>query len=491
MICPKCNSNIADGAAVCPVCSFTFSSDAGDGQTPVNNKKEEKVYYGYGKEYAKTKYNKKKRRRRVWSVIIPLTVMIAVVAAVILSFDFLVGFYKKTFCSPDEYFEYVMDRDMGDDHSGSIRGQLESFSKNVNGGVEVRFDDRSYLAYREDTERENRTSPSYGVSGLDGLRLTGVAKEAGTALGLYAGNDALAVFDLVGDYSKTSETVPVKIEGGYYVFYGVRVSADELLASLPSDKELDKFSQKYIDIIFEHCTGVRKATEEFGIGGVDQKLVMLEVNFGRSDMLDLKKEMMTELARDKTFRGILKNIEKKAKKSGAADGDFDILSKFDAQMKSVLDKIGEARTNVGIIVNTVRYRVFVDDAHTIVGRELTVSDKRQLYYLITREDEEFGIEFKIDSMDGTGYGTVEDGVYNGTLSAIDGGVDMLEMDIKGIKMTESGITDGKVVLKPKKRLIQDIGLPADFSRLGVVCEASFGEEKMLINVKATAEDENE
>ena len=476
MICQRCGTKYDDNAAACPVCSqpslqYVYTSPQ-KGTAPQTA---ETAYYNYGQEFSETKYNKRKRRKKATSVIIAVSVAAVLAAVFLLNFNVIVGFCLKTFASPDVYFAYVEKR------AGSTDALLDGYADIIeNKLTETATEGKISLNLGEKVKKDIGGDD---YSWLDDFYLSASSSADGnlnkTELQAFAGDSMLLGVQLYvdgesGDMILGLPGLTDKYVSGIANKNGT-LTTGELSEILPSEKEMKSISSRYLKIVKEHSGGIRRATEDFVIDGVEQKLSMLELNFGRSDMIDLIHSIATELKGDEQVLVIFDRLTQKLKEKDATEPDADFRKDFIDELDELLQTLDDARTDVEINIPTFRYRNFVTMSHDIVGKEITVDGKNVLYFVNVRDGKEIGSEIRIGSVvDMIGYGKKEDGKITVDYVMTNNGAQLGNASVTDLEINKKEKTvSGKIKILPTARLIYDLKLPTWLAKMGAGLDLSF------------------
>ncbi len=476
MICQRCGTKYDDNAAACPVCSqpssqYVYTSPQ---QSPAPQTAET-AYYNYGQEFSETKYNKRKRRKKATSVIIAVSAAAVLAAVFLLNFNVIVGFCIKTFASPDVYFAYVEKR------AGSTDALLDGYADIIeNKLTETGTEGKISLNLGEKVKKDIGGDD---YSWLDDFYLSASSSADGdlnkTELQAFAGDSMLLGIQLYvngesGDMILGLPGLTDKYVSGLANKNGT-LTTGELSEILPSEKEMKSISSRYLKIVKDHSGGIRRATEDFVIDGVEQKLSMLELNFGRSDMIDLIHSIATELKSDEQVLVIFDRLTQKLKEKDAIEPDADFRKDFIDELDALLQTLDDARTDVEINIPTFRYRDFVTMSHDIVGKEITVDGKNVLYFVNVRDGKEIGSEIRIGSVvDMIGYGKKEDGKITVDYVMTNNGAQLGTASVTDLEINKKEKTvSGKIKILPTARLIYDLKLPTWLAKMGAGLDLSF------------------
>lgn len=494
MICSRCGAQLPEGTESCTVCGNRLDAPSQMPQyvyekeppaVEAAEKKSKRTYYNYGEEFSGTKYNKRKRRRRGVTLVVSLCAVAAVAAVVLFNLNTIIGFCIKTFASPDAYFAYVEKNTVG----GAIAQASKSLGEYSKASVRgVTTDGRVELRLGEELRTELEASgESYDWADdiyLDTHQVIN-GKLSQSKTGLYIGDVMLVGIDhyvngetnqmLTGIPGITDNYLLSTAEDVVTFSNGSTLTAAELAEILPEQKVLSEILTRYSGVILDHSTGIQKATEEFTVDGVVEKLVMLELNFGRSDMITLQQALLNELGADEQVLGIIDDIGKMLIEKKMIEADTDLRAELLNRIDSRLEFLENARADVEVEIPTLRYRDFVNGKHEIVGREITVNGDIVFYYLTVKDGGEFGTEMRIGSeVDVLGYGTDKNGEINATFEMTEDGADLMTVEVTGVSYDRSeGEMSGKIRLLPTPRLIYNLELPTDLAKMGFGLEIEY------------------
>ncbi len=512
MICQRCGTKYDDNAAVCPVCSqpnvqpqynntqpeqqygyaqpqqYDYGNQQYSYQAPPQYNYESaqqntapaqqaQTYYNYGQEYSGTKYNKRKRRKKATSLIISISTVVILLAVFLLNFNAIVGFCLKTFASPDIYFTYVEKRasasatkafissygaaadNMLEDAAteGKLSLSLGEKAKTELGGGDFDWVENFYISSTSTVHNKNNKTDFSAYIG--DTKLFGVEAYVDNE----SGNTLLGLPGLTDKY------LSLETQNGN------TLTTEDIRELLPSKKTVSDITSRYTKIIKKHSTGIRRATDDFLVDGVEQRIVMLELNFGRSDMIELLEDIATQLKEDEQVLEFFDDFTELLKEKEIADEIPDMRAEFIEAIDKFLKTLDDARTDVTIEIPTFRYRNFVNMKHDIVGKEITVNDKNVLYYLNVQDGKEVGSEVRIGTkINMVGYGTKKDGAVSIDYNMTSNGAQLGTVTVTDLCINKkSNSISGKIKILPRPRLIYDLELPTELAMNGIGLDLDF------------------
>ena len=509
MFCPKCRSQLPDDAKFCGVCGtsieqFTQKSVQQPVQQPVqppvqqpvqqpvqppvqqpmqqpvqppvqqnveqstqppSDEQQKNKFYDYGKEFSSTKYNKKKRRRRVWALIIPVAIILALAAVVVLNFNTIVGVYMKTFASPEKYLVYaeansikdVLGQDpiklyedlLVEQNNATATNMSFELSKDI---LEIIEDETDVdLSWINDVALALNTN-YYNKNRKIDLTLS-VDERDVTSANLYMSEKKNESYLTLPDITDTA--LYGEFSSEYIELNDFTIMKDELAKALPTGDELEELIIRYVGVLVENLDGTRKSTNEMVVDGISEELVMVEVNLSKKEARDLMVALLKELRNDDVIIDTIVDL------NDIIEGGENIKEEY----REAIDEAIEYFKDDPYSMPSIIYRGFINKNHRIVGRELRINDERIFYYLATQEKNDFAVEIKtMGQIRGAGYGSVKDGAITSTIDFTIEGKKYATLSVKDFKATEACFT-GAVTFVPSAALLYEIEIPGDIVRL--------------------------
>lgn len=455
--------------------------------------------------FAEVEFDMSKKKKKVWLPILitVLAVIAAAAVAVAIFFTEIQGFFLKNFGSAEDYFKYVELQELKNsthditDYYGKV---VDSFGKDSasEGKIKLNVSDEVLdLA-------KNYVGPDMN---LDWLKNIAINQKINVKDDVYLSETGLeisgkTIVDLttIANMSKQEFYVAIlslsdkylKLEAGNNaaaIDYQKFLYDDEFLKALPSDDELDKILDKYLEIVVDELNDVEKSKDTLEIGGIEQDVVVLEFNLDTKTAIKIAKNVLKEAKNDKDIKKQLDSIAKYLKKEGLLESTNELYGGYKEGIEDLLDEINELDYENEDVVTIIDY---VDKSHKIVGRTIEVKGIEIFYYATAKDGDDFASELVCRNFVIKGEGTEVKGVVNAKYT-----VTVATKEYATISVTDyddskikDGILSGKISVKPTKEALKlaipdssvlsaiellDLGLELDFA-------STEETEKLSVNV---------
>lgn len=420
----------------------------------------------------------KKKKKAPW--IIAACVVVAVVVVCVVNGARLGNFFRRTFSSPEKYYQYVEEKTVSAlaGASGAYYETLfadslsrKDLSTDVEFTVELGEDGQELIDLLEMADvdltwlkdlslgvgytlkdRLLGYDISFGLNQSDILSLRSIMDMEGGAMYLqmpeltaeyigidmddYTGGDWA---ETLGEYEEMQET-----------FAAVQ-------KALPEAREVEKLLQKYLKLALSGVNDVEKSTKTLKVGGVQQKCTELEVSFDGRIMSEILEAVLKEIPKDKDLKKLfVSTMDSLLEIDGSLtmDGE-EAWEEFTDEVQDMLDSLDELEDMGEVLV----MKVYVDGKGEIVGRVLELVEDRETFATVSvlaiEKGSKFGYEFSVQPDSGYGGGIVLTGSGRKSGNKLTGdfeleydGISVLDLKVSDIdlKQLEKGYLNGSIAM---------------------------------------------
>lgn len=410
------------------------------------------------------------RRHLGWVITVAVVAVGAV--ATVANASAINNFIHKTFSSPEKYYQYVEKKAM-EDKTESIAANYQNYlvsnvgkdNQGATASIELELTDEGsdWLSMAglagidlSDLRSGKITLDVDSQDGLTGLRLlAGLNGVDIGALELIMDMDMQYFYAGAPDFNETMLGIDYGAMGADEVDYEEQIEQMRALQEvLPSQKELEKMLNRYMDAMLGCVENVEKESETLEAEGVSQKCTALEVTIDSGLVEDMLKALYEEMEGDDELKQIFVDV---AEVMEAEEDGEDLYEEFLDGIKDELDDLEYEMDDEAEIVMTV----YVDGKGVVRGRKLEFDsdyDSVELSCIMPRSGSEFGYELSI-SAEGVTHTLAGSGKYSG--NKIDGefelkssGARILELTVKDFdtEKMRKGYPNGSITISPSKQI---------------------------------------
>ena len=458
--------------------------------------------------FAEVTFDAPKKKKKAWLPILiaVLAVIAAAAVAVAVFFTEIQGIFLKNFGSAEDYFKYVELQELKNstqditDYYGKV---VDNFGKDSASDSKIKFDVSDEVL----DLLENYVGPDMNLDWLKNIAINQKLNIKDnvylTETGLEISGKTIVDLTTIANMSKQEFYVAVlslsdkyiKLDAGNdanAIDYQKFLYDDEFIKALPSDDELDKIIDKYLEIVVNELDDVEKSKDTLEIGGIEQDVVVLEFNLDKKTAIKIAKNVLKEAKNDKDIKKQLNSIAKYLKKEGLIDSANELYGGYKEGIEDLLDEINELDFENEDVVTIIDY---VDNSHKIVGRTIEVEGVEILYYATAKNGNDFASEFVCRNVVIKGEGTEVKDVVNA-----DYAVTIATKEYATIKVTdyndsklEDGILSGKISVKPTKEALNlvvggSVSSTIELLDLGLELEFASTEENAKLSVNVISKD---
>ncbi len=459
MFCRNCGSNLKEGSRFCAKCGWPVDEDGTEGgfaaeNTPVSG------IPGKRKGFSIKRLSGKK----------PLLILAPVVLVLVLVFVFgnfsvyASNFFRRTFSSPEKYFQYVMGQSLREDAKtisnlyGNLCKERCNFSdKTVKGEVVLELEEEGRRLAQDlpgmddDLEWLDRLSLSAELSVKDQIA-------SGTA-DLKLGADELISANAAVDIQNGAAYVQIPVltdkylrtDSGSLGFVDIPdpidmqealARADSLYENYPDKMVVERLLYKYASMAAGSIGTVEKHSATLTAGRVSQKCTVLTAALNSKALQASAKRILNEMKSDRELREVIRNIS-------LVEGQEYFYEYYEALIDDLLRETDYIPEDERVLLN-----VSVNNKGEIIGFQVQTNDEFELSFACPKKDSRVGCEI-VYSMDGTSYTLTGTGAEAGQGLSLDFevkgegdyGFDGIEFSLKDFdrEALEEGTLRGTVV----------------------------------------------
>ena len=231
-------------------------------------------------------------------------------------------------------------------------------------------------------------------------------------------------------------------------------AAAELLDALPSEEVVNKLLKKYIAVALAEFDDVSKDKETLSIGGIKEKVTVLETSVSEADALAAVKAVLKEVAKDSDIEKIIVDFVDTV--NGIEDtgmsGD-EVYEELMASIDLALESLDDVDADTEEILVVTQY---LNSSYEVVGIALEAEDEDVLYYATATKGNDFACEMEVNGMTiMTGKGTNKKGIVNGTfkIKAEDQNIATIKVSNFDKNVLEEGGFKGSFEIVPDAELM--------------------------------------
>lgn len=442
MFCMNCGKTVADDERFCQNCGWPVGQNAGQGNgddakdpgfepnTPVTDQRPGDGGYGAAPQGMSPGTMAPSPKKKLVKVLIPVLAVAATVAILVFSglASRAVNLFKKTFSSPESYFQEVMKSALQDEaktlanlYNSMIREPLNVKDQSVSGKITAKLGDdvRKLLetvGYPED---------------LDWLKEVSLAVDLSSKNNAFSGNAALALGqnelisgNAICDVNGGKAYVQVPILSGKYLgadlgdaYYGYRelTQAMEKLNAIyeafPDKAVVERLIYKYYSLAIDCVKNVDRSDETLTAGGVSQKCTALRTVITTDTMKDMTRAVLKEMRNDQELKTLIETMYKMNMQinQGYSAADYDHEGWIDA----ALENVDNIQMN-----SELTMKIYVDGEGEIIGTKAEV-EGTSIYGVRLQKGGNVGYEVSCESPYEGNFSLVGTGKQSGDTENVD------------------------------------------------------------------------
>ncbi|MCM1185865.1 MAG: zinc ribbon domain-containing protein [Lachnoclostridium sp.] len=528
MFCGKCGAEIKAGGKFCAVCGTPVREEALQAESgspasneapgvntaaPIQTVSEMPIQTPWqtGVDNAQAGTPKKSGKAGLFVAIGVAAVLLVAVVSCVVNAAGISNFMHKTFSSPEEYFQYVMKKEVT--AASQRAGGLYSDMVSKLNFYDVGYDAELTVELGEEVQALMKMAGAYTDLSSDGIDLSklesfkvgaGVSvKDSTIGCNLTADINQAALLSLnsvmdlaqgeayfqIPELSKTYLGLNMEdydMVGYYYYDLDSLTEAQEMnkeiVKALPGQADVEKMIQRYMNIIMENMDDVTIGSKkQLKVEGITQNCTEIKVTVDGRTAKKAMEAVIEEALDDKD----LKKMLTKAIDATGEDGDeyYDDFVDDLEDLKSELQYIGQSDSEIVL-------KIYVDGKGNVIGTVADFGEDRYSSVLTVTKGSNKAYEISLVEDDENiyslfGKGQTSRGLLTGefVLEVEDQSVAEFKVSNLDLKKWESGYFNGSVEIMPSSEmgelLAQEFSAPI----------ASFVEDASItVDCKASAEE---
>lgn len=332
----------------------------------------------------------KKKSKKGWLIALGVVAVIGVLVAV--NFARIENFFRKTFSSSEEYYQFVeakqvetlvdaymngydsyMDMLSMDDKSYSVDMTLELGSELKSlmrvTGVDLSWLESANLAV--DTNFKDEVFEIASVIGVNDVDIL-----SGNIIVDYEDENMYMQLPELNELYIGASFEDAGMDGE--VFEETFEIFEAYQEFLPESDALEELLTKYITLALEQIDDVEEKDTTLEVGDVSQKCTALEITIDTETVQKMAEAVLEEVSKDKDLEDMVKKAMEMSEEMGMADPDMDADDMYDEfldEVDSALERIDEIDMgNVEILMT-----VYVNGKGEVIGREIEAEDFKFRY----------------------------------------------------------------------------------------------------------------
>lgn len=332
----------------------------------------------------------KKKSKKGWLIALGVVAVIGVLVAV--NFARIENFFRKTFSSSEEYYQFVeakqvetlvdaymngydsyMDMLSMDDKSYSVDMTLELGSELKSlmrvTGVDLSWLESANLAV--DTNFKDEVFEIASVIGVNDVDIL-----SGNIIVDYEDENMYMQLPELNELYIGASFEDAGMDGE--VFEETFEIFEAYQEFLPESDALEELLTKYITLALEQIDDVEEKDTTLEVGDVSQKCTALEITIDTETVQKMAEAVLEEVSKDKDLEDMVKKAMEMSEEMGMADPDMDADDMYDEfldEVDSALERIDEIDMGDVEILMTV----YVNGKGEVIGREIEAEDFKFRY----------------------------------------------------------------------------------------------------------------
>lgn len=487
MFCENCGSVLEDDALFCPKCGFRVSQETAPAQevtpaqavaptqevTPVQEQAQIPAVPVMQGQPAGKKAGKKKGLFIALAAVLSVVLLVGII--LLINIAAIGNFFRKTFSTPDEYYQYVEMRAATEaaEHMSNIYGNM--LERTDISDKLVSLDMIAKMS--EDGQKLIETFVPYDLDWLQeitgGLDINIKDKMLSMSFETALGKQNIVSGDFIADIENGKCFLKVPELAEKYLgieMEDVSVSYSEMSllgASMldmnamrhnvaPDAETVEKLAVSYMKTALACVRDVDMTSDELSVGDISRTYTKLTITIDEDTCQEMAEAILKQVMKDSelkklfiaTAESTLESYEMMYGDEDYYEESFGELSAEDAY-EEFLDDIEQMLDNVDAITmdGKIKMNIWVDNKGNIVGREIRINteyDKVVICYQMVEDGSKFALEAKYDDgyeeIELNGNGTKSGEVLSGDFVLEERGMELLNVSAE--KLDTESLKDG-------------------------------------------------
>ena len=440
MLCPICGKPVTDEFEFCPNCGTSLKQAAPEAETAPETQPTpaptpevapeaapevapeaapEAQAFAQADFQETPKKKKKKKPLKVLAIVMALVAVLGILCVIF--WPTIYGFVLRTVGAPETYFQYVEKKaavEVADSVSEFYDVFLESanVSKNLNattGTVRIQMSDElaallgdnlnvEDLAWLKDTCLKFNTTYDGELSMLTALLTISDTEVVDFTAILnamtseyYIGIPSLSEVFLHYDPEEYFDTA-----GSALSSYSLQkmLQDEAFMEALPSRQQVNTLLRRYLELIIDNITSVKKDTDTLTIGGYEQKVTVLEYRMTQRNLMKILKAVLKEAKTDRDLKRCINDFATYLQTQGVVDDVESVYPSFQDAVEQALTALNTAEGSSETLFVLTDY---VNTSNEVIGRKLEIDGETILEYATVTKGDNFATEISIGSQEST------------------------------------------------------------------------------------------
>lgn len=395
MFCDKCGTQLQDFVKFCPKCGAPV---------PVS---EDVAPAEMNQAASQSAATQGKQPKKMMPFLIAGAAIAVVLIVVVANAANIGNFFRRTFSSPEKYYQYVEGKEaeelasiVGDWYKLYFLDRKDDMNSASNAAVEVELDEAGQelleLAGLGGVDLSWLKSASLsGELAINGerfnLNLTSALNKTSVlsffmTVDLGEGEAYLQIPELTDKYigMDLEDTMGYTYDELSDSWKDLMESYEDFFDSLTGQAELEKLFDKYLKIALGCVEDVNKETRTLEVEGVEQKCTALEVTIDSRTLADMLGAILEEAEDDQALKKLIVDLTEVVD-----EDDDDIYDDFMDELEYLQNSLNSSQGGEKMVMT-----VYVGSKGNVVGREIEI-DGDTFSMLMPQKGKSFGYELSL------------------------------------------------------------------------------------------------
>lgn len=508
MFCEKCGKPTDDEQVLCPECAAQQADAVAEAVQPEESVQPAEVVDAPAEDTfelntAESAPKKKKKKGAFIGIVAAVTA--AAVLLSVLCWPSISAFFSRTFQSPENYLADV-ESDAIAEYTGELTAVYGQMLKRANStaisgktnielvfgeslislaetalqqqGADLQLDWLSNIDLSLDAQAQGdliRAVIALGLSDQDILSLDSIVDLAN-------GKAYLAIPQLNDQYLTAEIPSDMEMEEIQGMLTQLTSLGKELIDELPSESELNKLINNYVDVVLSEIKNVEKQTKKVSVGDASQQMVVLTAKITQKDLLNIAEAVLKEAEDDKTLEKVLDAISTCVNKANEVSGSYyyepvDLHEELVSAIPDLMEELDYAKEDIDKS-NYIKLNVYVDMQNNVRGHKLNIYSggekmEQDIYWLSAKKGDTIYTEAKLGEVEIKGETVEKKDISSGELE-----ISANEEVVFTIEFEDVTDTTGTHRLIPGEAILEEIldelNVPSAFLGSNVALELITG-----------------